>query len=206
MAASCPVSSRFCAEQGVASLSFYVGLVKEGKKRDMLVYLQMLETEEDRSRFDEMYRKYRNLLKFVAKDILKNEEDAEDAMHQVFLKVAENWDLITEPVCPSTKCLLVTMVENKAIDVYRFKARHQQVPYNDEVVGIVVEYTGESALAKCLAKLPPQYRQIIILKYELKLTNKSIAKLLGTNEVNVRKLEQRARDRLQPLCEKEGLL
>ena len=172
----------------------------------MLVYLQMIETEEDQLRFDKMYRQYRKLLKYIAKGILQNEEDAEDVTHQVFLKIAENMDLISEPVCPATKCLLVTMVENKSINVYHYKTRHQHVPFDEEYVGIQVEYMGDSVLAECLAQLPAKYREIIIMKYEINLSNKEIAKLLGTNEVNVRKLEQRARDRLQPLCEKEGLL
>ena len=56
----------------------------------MLIYLQMIETEEDSSKFIAIYNEYKNLLYSIAYARLRNEADAEDAVHNVFVKIAED--------------------------------------------------------------------------------------------------------------------
>ena len=60
----------------------------------MMIYLQMIDTPEDRSKFEQLYLEYRGLMFHVANKILRNEQDAEDMVHQAFLKVAENIEKI----------------------------------------------------------------------------------------------------------------
>ena len=60
--------------------------------RNMLVYLQMIETPEDKSKFIILYEEYRDYMYRVALAILHNPEDAEDAVHYAFVKIAENID------------------------------------------------------------------------------------------------------------------
>ena len=50
----------------------------------MLIYLQMLESEEEKSKFQRLYTKYRDLMYRVAEDLLHNEHDAEDAVTRRF--------------------------------------------------------------------------------------------------------------------------
>lgn len=47
----------------------------------MLIYLQTIETEEDKSKFEDIYREYRGLMYYVAYKRLHHEQDAEDAVH-----------------------------------------------------------------------------------------------------------------------------
>lgn len=56
----------------------------------MLLYLQMLETPEEKSLFEQIYLEYRGLMYHVAYEILHNDQDAEDAVHQAFVKIVEN--------------------------------------------------------------------------------------------------------------------
>jgi RNA polymerase sigma-70 factor (ECF subfamily) len=46
----------------------------------MLLYLQMLETPEEKSLFEQIYLEYRGLMYHVAYEILHNDQDAEDAV------------------------------------------------------------------------------------------------------------------------------
>ena len=55
-----------------------------------MIYLQLIESEDDKFKFEKIYKKYRNLMFYVAFNLLGNEQDAEDAVHAAFLKVAEN--------------------------------------------------------------------------------------------------------------------
>ena len=50
----------------------------------MMIYLQMIDTPEDRSKFEFLYMEYRGLMFHVANKILHNEQDAEDTVHQAF--------------------------------------------------------------------------------------------------------------------------
>ena len=58
----------------------------------MLLYLSMLETPEERDLFEEIYTEYMQLMYKVAFRILRNESDSEDAVHQAFLSVIENFN------------------------------------------------------------------------------------------------------------------
>lgn len=78
----------------------------------MLIYLQTIETEEDKSKFEDIYREYRGLMYYVAYKRLHHEQDAEDAVHYAFMKMAENIKII-DPVSPKTKQLVVTIVDNR---------------------------------------------------------------------------------------------
>ena len=76
----------------------------------MLIYMMMLETPEEKSLFEQIYLEYRGLMFHVAYEILHNEQDAEDAVHQAFVKIAENIKKIDTPVCPKTHSYVVTIV------------------------------------------------------------------------------------------------
>ena len=51
----------------------------------LVYYLQMLDTPEEKIRFEQIYLKYRGLMYQVADGILHNRQDAEDAVHNAFL-------------------------------------------------------------------------------------------------------------------------
>lgn len=87
----------------------------------MLIYLTMIEAEEDRHRFLSLYRRYKKLMLYIAHDILHDPHDAEDAVHEAFLRLAEMIEKIHEIDCPETRSLIVMITKSKAIDLYRKK-------------------------------------------------------------------------------------
>lgn len=104
----------------------------------MFVYLMMMDSQEDQSKFEKVYLTYRGLMYHVAYKILNNKHDAEDVVHSAFIKVAENIQKIGDPVYPKTQNYVVTIVENKAIDLYRANKRKNSSLYLDEISGIDV--------------------------------------------------------------------
>lgn len=172
----------------------------------MLIYMMMIDSETDKSKFEQIYMKYKGLMFYVANDILHNEHDAEDAVHQAFIKIAENIKKIMEVDCPKTKGYVVTIVENKAIDLYRKNKRQSKIELLEDIGGIDIAYSGEDSLVKCMLKLNPRYREIIFLKYHHGYTLKEIARILEISEANAIKLDQRAKKKLMNLCKEEGIL
>ena len=163
----------------------------------MLLYLQMLETPEEKSLFEQIYLEYRGLMYHVAYEILHNDQDAEDAVHQAFVKIVENIKKIDDPVCPKTHGYVVTIVEHQAIDQYRRLQKHPSVELIEEIQGTNAHYEGDNDLTKCILKLPARYREMILLRYHHGYTVREIAKVLGLSLPTAIKLDQRAKSRLK---------
>ena len=109
----------------------------------MLIYIQMIETDEDKSKFENIYETYRGLMYYVAFRRMNHVQDAEDVVHHVFVKIAENIRKI-EPVSPKTKQLVVIMVCNRATDVLRIRNRHPDISYDDELYAVRIGREGSS--------------------------------------------------------------
>lgn len=171
----------------------------------MIVYLALIDEAREKSKFERVYLEYRSLMYYVANRILNNPQDAEDAVHNAFVKIAENISKISEPVCPKMKAFVVTIVEHTAIDLYRKKRRQANGDYPDEISGVEIDLGSRSVLSGCIGKLPARYRQILLLKYVYGFTNREAAKIMDTTVANVSKLDQRAKTRLRELCQEEGI-
>ena len=61
----------------------------------MLIYLMMIDSPEDQSKFEKVYLTYKGPMYHTAYKVLNNEEDA---VHNAFVKIAENISKIGEPV------------------------------------------------------------------------------------------------------------
>lgn len=171
----------------------------------MLIYLQAIDSVENRSKFEELYLMYRDYMYCVAFSILQNPEDAEDAVHHAFVKIAEHIDSIGMPDALKTKRYVVTIVRNCAIDAYRKKQAHPQTEYSEETVGVEVNYESDNTLANCILKLPERQRTILILKYHHGYDLREIAHMMDLTYRNALQIEQRAKAKLRTLCQEEGL-
>lgn len=165
----------------------------------MIIYLQMIETDEDKSKFEEIYYAYRNLMYRIAYDRLQHIQDAEDVVHQAFVKIAENIKSI-EPVSPKTKQFIAIMIENKVTDVFRMRNKHPVTDYHDELQNhLSAEMAGEDLLVECILKLSEQQRTVIWMKYHHGYTLKEISKMLGISLAWAQKIDQRAKTKLEEL-------
>lgn len=170
----------------------------------MLIYLQVIETPEDESKFTAIYEAYHDLLFYIAFERMKHIQDAEDAVHHVFMKIVENIKTI-EPVSPKTKMYVVTMIDNRVTDVFRVRGRHPVDPYNDELKhGLVVEMEGEDLLTQCIMELPEQQRMVVWLKYKQGYNLREISKMLNISLPWAQKIDQRAKKRLEELYKERG--
>nr|WP_325179561.1 sigma-70 family RNA polymerase sigma factor [uncultured Oscillibacter sp.] len=171
----------------------------------MIIYLQSIEDPVDREKFEQLYKFYRGyMLKHAAK-ILKNEFDAEDAVHNAFLSISKHMDKVQDPFSKATKGYLTIIVERKAIDLYRKRNGLVSLEYVEDEIGLSFPPPGDDGLANCIIKLSPRYRHFIMLKYHHGYTVKEIADMFGIKHDAASKLDQRAKARLEELCQKEGV-
>lgn len=171
----------------------------------MLVYLQIIESDDDKSKFEQIYAHYRGLMFYIANGILNNEQDAEDAVHQAFVNLAENIEKISDPMCPKTKSYIVIIVEHTAIDRWRQRNKRATVEFREEASGLTVSAPECGGLAAAILRLPQRDRAVLLLRYDNGYASKEVAQILGLSFETERKAEQRAKSRLKELLEKEGI-
>ena len=171
----------------------------------MMVYLMTIDSQEGRSKFERLYMAYRESMYQASYSILHNEYDAEDAVHQAFLKIAEIIDIVDETLCARTKSFVILIAERKAIDLLRCIQRHPTVSLEEVEIGVTIEYDGSNQLTRCMTQLPANYRQVLLLKHAHGFSSRETARILGLTEANVIKIDQRAKKKLLALCQEEGI-
>lgn len=171
----------------------------------MLIYLTMIDTPEEKDRFEVIYSKYRYLMLHVAGRILQNHHDAEDAVHEAFVAIIHNIGKIHDVESPKTRSLVVLIVERKAIDVLRKKQRENLIEINEYILGIEMPTPGDNGLADAMARLPVHYREVLLMRYDNGLSNRDISEIFNISESGVRKMLGRAKRQLRSELQKEGL-
>ena len=170
----------------------------------MITYLAMIDSPDDQQKFEKVYTKYRYLMLHVAYKILQNHHDAEDAVHQAFISIIENLDNIFEVDSPKTRSYIVIITERKAIDLLRKIQKRQTFEFNEDISGVEISFEMDNPIATAIAKLSPQYREVLLMRYHNGFSAKEIASILSMSDSGVRKLIVRAKKALQELLEKEG--
>ena len=194
------------SKEEVLSFSIISLLYIKGGGFSMIIYLQTIADPGDKSKFEYVYLTYRAFMFYIANGILHNAQDAEDAVHNAFLSIAKNIEKIGDPASLKTKGYISIITERKAIDLYRERKKYESDELAEEEVGISFPLPEEHGLGWCISKLPPRYRQVILLKYSHGYSTKEIAEILCISSAAASKLDQRAKKRLYELCQKEGIL
>lgn len=174
----------------------------------MLIYLNLIETEEDKRKFERIYLAYKQTMFYAANRILKNHYASEDAVHQAFLKIIDHLDKINEDNCQKTRAFLVVVVENISIDIYRKQKRENMVLF-DELELYIADDTSQEVVAidevsSAILKLPVNYSTVLRLKFSQGYNDAEIAEILNITQDNVRQRISRAKKKLSEVLKKEG--
>lgn len=174
----------------------------------LFFYLSLLETQEEKTKFEQLYETYRKLMKYIAAGILHDEFLAEDAVHDAFLKLMRYLDDIDEIASPKTKSFVIIITESISKDLYA-KRKHNQVVYLEDNESLLVQedtclqHFNLAMIAAKIKSLPDIYRNILILRYIHGYNSKEIAEILSLNDAVVRKRLERARRELTVLLREE---
>ena len=158
----------------------------------------------------QVYEKYMDYLLTLATALLTNVSDAEDVVHDVFVSFTQSPEKVN--VNGNLKGYLSTSVVNRARDRIRTKQRQQTVDLEDAVPICAdsdrpdlsaVHNEQMQQLNTCLAELPYQQREVIVLHLQGKMKFRQIAQL---QEVSINTVQGRYRyglDKLRSLlnCE-----
>lgn len=168
--------------------------------------LGYIDTNEDKKRFEELYYTYRNLMYRAAFDIMKNQQDAEDALQEAFISIAKNFSKISEIKCPQTKAFVVIIIRNTSYNMLKKIDRRYEADIDIDELEVLDKnplpddelddkYSVEQ-FEKALRQLPQNYFDIIYLTSYMDNSIKEAADLLGISYDNAKQRLKRAREKL----------
>ena len=172
----------------------------------LIYYLQMLDTPEEKVRFEQIYLKYRGLMYHVADKILHNRQDAEDAVHNAFLKIIKKFSRFQNTPAQDLASQIVVIARNEAISLLRKRKGDAPLEEQDGLAEPSEAVSDYHALVDSFTRLPRTYRAVMEMKLLLGYSDGEIAAKLGLSKTAVSTRVSRGRQMLRDIVEQEGFL
>lgn len=163
----------------------------------------------------ESEKKYKRLITYIAKNILRSDSDSEETVNDTYLRA---WDSIPPNKPANLGAYLGKIARNLSLD--RLSRQKAQKRGGDEVTlafeeleGVIGEEKGEGLIDEIalknvingfLSELKSDKRIIFVQRYWYFCSIEEIAKNNGLKENNVKIILLRLRDKLKRYLEKEG--
>ena len=175
----------------------------------LLFYLSLIESAEDKSKFERLYYDYRKLMKHIATEMLNDEFLAEDAVHEAFIKLTRHISGVDESDSHKTKAFIVIIIKSVCLDMIRKDKQDKSFSLEEiDRMGYVDDDSFKKIevedVYSVISSLSDTYREIIELKVVHNLSEKEIADVLGISNAAVRKRLQRAREILRVKLAERG--
>lgn len=170
------------------------------------IYLSSLDTDEEKNYFEEIYLKYKEKMYGIAYSILNNVQDSEDAVHQAFLSMANNFQKILNIPRQDLSSYIVIIIRNTSINIYnknKNTAEHSaELSEDQKAIDInFFENIDYEQLVLVISHLPDKYKDILFLHYINGFSCKEISKMLDISVDNVWKRIERAKKSLKKALE-----
>jgi RNA polymerase sigma-70 factor, ECF subfamily len=180
----------------------------------MLMFITTVKNEEIRTQLEEIFLLYNKDLWHIANEILNDMHEAEDVVQTAYEKFYNYLDRNIDIKCNKTMGLIVIIVRSIAINLFNQRKRRTTVDIseledvlhdgeNTDPVINVLRVDKRLWIARQLAKIKPEYADVLSLKYEYGYSDKDIAELCGINEGNVRARLARAKKAIYGIVEGE---
>ena len=150
------------------------------------MFIYTFDTEGEKSEFEKIYRKYRDMLYMCALGIVKNSADAEDVLHDAFIKIAKNIKQVDGIDSKSTAAYLAVITKNTAYDRLRRLKRLNETPIedcllaaDDALIEEIAEKKEYKDLIAAVKSVPTPYNEVLFLHYVNETPVKKTAALLG---------------------------
>lgn len=178
----------------------------------MLVYLMMLDGNEEKDEFTRLYNENLKYMMQVAGRFFTDHSRVEDAVHNAFLVVARDFKKFLQIPCPERTPYLVTIVKNKCRDMLRAEKKYTELPDDGdriyatepgpEVSGLAGDYRRAVEL---IYQLPDNFREVLEYRLIFGMTNVETAKRLRISQDLASKRYNRGRALVAKVLEEEGI-
>lgn len=165
----------------------------------MILFLEYLNTEQERENFKKLYRQYKNLLFWIARSKTNSDEDAEDCVQETFAYVAKHFDKIDCIESRRTKCYLATIVEGFAIDIYNKVQKESDIYFSSSLStdNNFGEYNKIELLSVFEKTLNEEDKVYFYLKYIYSYSSSEIAEIYDVKDTYIRKRLQYSKEKMR---------
>lgn len=161
--------------------------------------LAMLETEEERAEFADLFERYHKLVLYKAGELIGDYEKAEDVAQEVFLYVAENFSRFRRENSREVTHYLMLCAKSRALNFMRQQKNREALEEEETFVSeasvedterIVLRQDTMARVMQAVADLAEKYRAPLQLRLE-GAAYEEIASLLDITGDTARKRVQR---------------
>jgi RNA polymerase sigma factor (sigma-70 family) len=192
----------------------YADMAKEGG-RGCVLFLLLVDSPQDADFLSDLYQAYYRLLYGQALSVLRNAQDAEDAVSTAMIQLTRKIDVLRSLPRNKLEAYLVITVKNTAINAYRQRKRRvarsagtvEDLQVSDPGTSPehqVFSSLGVERVKNAIRALPQREQQALMMRYFQQLTDNEIARDLGLKPVSVRALISRGRSRLAEILMQGG--
>lgn len=184
------------------------------------LYLAYIDNDDDKKLFEEIFYDYRKQMVSYSNLIVKNEDDAEDAVHNVFLSIAKStWDTvkaIDNPV--DLRNYLLKATKNMSINILKKNKREsvlidtiaeyditgEECLSDDEFFDIICEKIEYDAVIEAIKNIKSTYRDALYYHFVLEMSVKDTAKTINQSVAATQKQLVRGKKMLLDLLGIKG--
>lgn len=176
-------------------------------------YLALIDSDQNKSKFEKIYNTYHRKMLNIAYVITKNGADAEIALSDALYNIAKAINRIDDSDEKKMKSYLYTIVKNTSRDLLREKASSKEVEFEEAFkleieVDIEKIIEGDEKYIRTLKKiylLPDIYKNVMKLRYLNDLSLKEISEVLNIPLNTVKIQLFRGAKMLREILKEEGV-
>ncbi len=148
------------------------------------------------------YEKYADMLYRLALSHLKNPEDAEDTVQEVFVKYMHHFAILTDE--EHERAWLIRTTVNRCYDLLRYNSRRNHEALDELTEEIAAEENEQHIeIFQILEKLPVKNKTVIVLHYLEGFSVEEIARMLRISVSAVKMRLSRGREQMKEVIERE---
>jgi len=185
-------------------MQFVIVIYYEEGDKMLALYMSFIDSEDDKDKFEFIYNEYRKRMVITAFSILNNKEDAEDAVHDTFIRIARNMKAIDDPRSEKTLAYVIKATKNNALNLLnKNKKKHSALRIDSydyisddeffEKLSIEQRY---DEVVKAIKSLNETYRDVMYYHFVCDMKINDVADLLGEKKSAVQQRLIRGKKKL----------
>ena len=166
----------------------------------LFLYMSLIDDENDKSKFEQLYYMYDKLMMNVAMSKLHDIDMAEDVLQDSWLYIAINFEKVGDINSVSTRKYLATITAGFAINKFNKNNKTILLPLDEAIGSISDEYFNQFEtleLKLAIDTLNDESQNLLHLTYIYGYKSHELADMFGLSDSNVRKKLQFAKHKLK---------
>lgn len=174
-------------------------------------YLALIDEPADQELFIEFYGQYQKQMLFVAKETMKDEHLAEDAVQDALTRIARNIKTIRVLNDAQKRKYALTAAKNAALDIIKKQNKLDSVLIESEqsiedrkIINEFEDRENVDYAVSVIQHLPQKYRDAMYLRFVLDMSEKQVADILNIKVNTLRQHIYRGKKMFAEMYNKES--